>query len=151
MSLPLPGWLLVDAPYSCPPDLALGPKGEALITSNILPTLWRIDPESLAVTVHPLLLDADTDKDVGFSALAYSPQHGAFIAASYAHGSLLENRFAARAGAEDFALRADTGSVWRRRAAARLAVGAEPAGRRVRAHAARRLVRDPRADWRSRR
>ena len=72
VSLPLPGWLLVDAPYSCPPDLALG----------------RIDPESLAVTVHPLLLDADTDKDVGFSALAYSPQHGAFIAASYAHGSL---------------------------------------------------------------
>jgi hypothetical protein len=88
VSVPLPGWLLVDAPYSCPPDLALGPKGEALITSNTLPTLWRIDPESLAVTVHPLVLDADTDKDVGFSALAYSPQHGAFLAASYAHGSL---------------------------------------------------------------
>ena len=88
VSVPLPGWLSVDAPYSCPPDLALGPKGEALITSNTLPTLWRIDPESLAVTVHPLLLDADTNKDVGFSALAYSAQHGAFIAASYAHGSL---------------------------------------------------------------
>ena len=86
--VPLPGWLSVDAPYSCPSDLALGPKGEALITSNTLPTLWRIDPESLAVTVHPLLLDADTDKDVGFSALAYSAQHGAFIAASYVHGSL---------------------------------------------------------------
>jgi len=86
--VPLPGWLSVDAPYSCPPDLALGPKGEALITSNTLPTLWRIDPESLAVTVHPLLLDADTGKDVGFSALAYSAQHGAFIAASYVHGSL---------------------------------------------------------------
>ena len=40
------------------------------------------------MTVHPLVLDADTDKDVGFSALAYSAQHGAFIAASYAHGSL---------------------------------------------------------------
>jgi hypothetical protein len=86
--VPLPGWLSVDAPYSCPSDLALGPKGEALITSNTLPTLWRIDPESLAVTVHPLLLDADTDKDVGFSALAYSAQQGAFIAASYVHGSL---------------------------------------------------------------
>ncbi len=86
--VPLPGWMSVDAPYSCPADLALGPKGEALITSNTLPTLWRIDPESLAVTVHPLLLDADTDKDVGFSALAYSTQHGAFIAASYVHGSL---------------------------------------------------------------
>ena len=88
VSVPLPGWLSVDAPYSCPSDLALGPKGEALVTSNTLPTLWRIDPESLAVTVHPLLLNADTGKDVGFSALAYSAQHGAFIAASYIHGSL---------------------------------------------------------------
>jgi hypothetical protein len=88
VSVRLPGWLSVDAPYSCPSDLALGPKGEALITSNTLPTLWRIDPESLAVTVHPLLLDADTNKDVGFSALAYSAQDGAFIAASYVHGSL---------------------------------------------------------------
>ena len=112
VSVPLPGWLSVDAPYSCPPDLALGPKGEALITSNTLPTLWRIDPESLAVTVHPLLLDADTDKDVGFSALAYSA-----AARSVHRGELrarlaLENRPAARAGAEDLALRADTGSVW---------------------------------------
>lgn len=88
VSVPLPGWLSVDDSWSCPPDLALGPKGEALITSNILPTLWRIDPESLVVTEHPLQLDADTDKDVGFSALAYSAQHGAFIAASYLHGSL---------------------------------------------------------------
>lgn len=84
----LPGWISVDAPYSCLPDLALGPKGEALITSNTLPTLWRIDPDTLAVSVHPLVLDADTDKDVGFSGLAYSPQHGAFLAASYNHGSL---------------------------------------------------------------
>ena len=86
--VPLPGWVTVDAPWSCPPDLALGPKGEALVTSNALPTLWRIDPDTLAVTVHPLALDADTQKDVGFSGLAYSAQHGAFIAASYAHGSL---------------------------------------------------------------
>jgi hypothetical protein len=87
-SVPLPDWVWVEAPYSCPPDLALGPQGEALITSNVLPTLWRVDPASLAVTVHPLRLDADTGKDVGFSALAYSAQHGAFVAASYAHGSL---------------------------------------------------------------
>ncbi len=88
VAVPLPGWLSVGDSWSCPPDLALGPRGEALITSNILPTLWRIDPESLVVTEHPLRLDADTDKDVGFSALAYSAQHGAFIAASYLHGSL---------------------------------------------------------------
>ena len=84
----LPAWQWVDAPYGCLPDLALGPKGEAVITSNILPTLWRIDPETLAVSVHPLVLDADTDKDVGFSGLVYSSGHGAFFAVSDIHGSL---------------------------------------------------------------
>jgi hypothetical protein len=88
VALSLPDWLQVDASYACPADLALGPRGEAIVTSNVLPTLWRIDPDTLAVSVHPLALDADTDKDVGFSALAYSPQHGAFLAASYSHGSL---------------------------------------------------------------
>lgn len=84
----LPGWITVDSPYSCLPDLALGPKGEVIVTSNVLPTLWRIDPATLAVSVHPLVLDADNDKDVGFSGLVYSAQHRAFIAVSYAHGSL---------------------------------------------------------------
>jgi hypothetical protein len=84
----LPGWVTVGAAYGCPPDIALGPRGEALVTSNVVPTLWRIDPETLAVSVHPLALDADDDKDVGFSGLAYSPQHGGFLAASYHHGSL---------------------------------------------------------------
>lgn len=88
ISLPLPSWLWVDTPYACLPDLALGPKGEAVITSNVVPTLWRIDPETLAVSVHPLLLDSDTDKDVGFSGLVYSPEHEAFFAVSDVHGSL---------------------------------------------------------------
>jgi hypothetical protein len=88
VAVPLPGWVSVDTAYGCLPDLALGPKGEAVVTSNIVPTLWRIDPDTLAVSVHPLLLDADTDKDVGFSGIAFSPQHGAFLAASYIHGSL---------------------------------------------------------------
>lgn len=86
--VPLPSWLWVDTPYACLPDLALGPKGEAVITSNVVPTLWRIDPETLAVSVHPLLLDSDTDKDVGFSGLVYSPEHEAFFAVSEVHGSL---------------------------------------------------------------
>ena len=69
----LPGWHWAGAPYSCLPDLALGPKGEAVITSDVVPTLWRIDPETLAVSVHRLALDADTDKDVGFTGLVYAP------------------------------------------------------------------------------
>jgi hypothetical protein len=86
--VPLPDWLWVDAPYGCLPGLALGPKGEAVITSNVVPTLWRIDPETLAVSVHPLLLDSDTDKEVGFSGLVYSSEHEAFFAVSDVHGSL---------------------------------------------------------------
>ena len=88
VAVPLPDWLWVGADYSCLPDLALGPNGEAVVTSNILPTLWRIDPETLAVSVHPLVLDADTDKDVGFSGLVYSTAHHAFFAVSEPHGSL---------------------------------------------------------------
>lgn len=77
----LPGWSYAGAPY-CPPDLAVGPKGEVVVTSNVLQTLWRIDPETFAVTVHPLQLDADMDKDVGFAAVVYSPERAAFIAYS---------------------------------------------------------------------
>ena len=88
IELTLPNWLWVGAPYSCPPDLALGPNGEVVVSSNIVPTLWRIDPETLAVSEHPLVLDADTDKDVGFSGLTYSAGHAAFFAVSGVHGSL---------------------------------------------------------------
>ncbi len=87
-AIALPEWVQVGESYGCMPDLALGPRGEAVVTSNVLPTIWTIDPETLVVTVHPLALDADTDKDVGFSALAYSAEEGAFFALSYAHGSL---------------------------------------------------------------
>lgn len=80
--VPIPGWVSADAAYACPPALALGPKGEALVTSNVLPTVWKIDPETLAVSEHALALDADQDKDVGFSGLVYSSEHAAFFAVS---------------------------------------------------------------------
>jgi hypothetical protein len=79
----LPQWVWAGESYSCPPDLALGPKGEALVTSNVVPTLWRVDPVSFAVTLHPLALDAHTDKDVGFTGLAFSQAQGAFFAVSH--------------------------------------------------------------------
>jgi hypothetical protein len=86
--VPLPGWTWVAEQWSCMPDLALGPRGEAIVTSNILPVLWKIDPDTLAVTEHPLVLDADTDKDVGFSGLTYSAEHDAYFAVSGVQGSL---------------------------------------------------------------
>lgn len=88
VAVPLPGWIWAGAPYGCLPDLALGPRGEVVVTSNVVPTLWRIDPDSLAVTEHALALDADADKDVGFTGLVFSAKHGAYFGASDAHGSL---------------------------------------------------------------
>lgn len=80
----LPQWLWLDDPY-CPygvPDLVLAPDGAAIITSNVVPTLWRIDARTLAVSVHPLRLDADGDRDVGFAAIVYSPDERAYFAYS---------------------------------------------------------------------
>ena len=68
VSVELPGWTYAGAPH-CPPVVALGSAGEILVTSNVIPTLWRIDPATLAVTVHPLTLARDQDKDIGFAAL----------------------------------------------------------------------------------
>ena len=83
----LPGWSWVGEPYGCAPDLAIGPNGEALISSDVQPTLWRVHPGTLEVTRHVLVLDQDQDKDAGFSHLAYSAKHGAFVAVSSFYGS----------------------------------------------------------------
>lgn len=88
VAVTLPGWHWAGAPFGCPPALALGPKGEAIVTSDVLPMLWRVDPETFAVSVHSPALDGDADKDLGFSALTYSAKHGAYFAVSYTHGSL---------------------------------------------------------------
>jgi hypothetical protein len=87
-AIKLPDWKSAGAPYACAPDIAIGPRGEAVVTSNVLPVLWKIDPDSLAVSMHRLQLDADTDKDVGFSGITYSARNGAYFAVSEHHGSL---------------------------------------------------------------
>ena len=86
--LSLPGWLWVAAPWSCPPAAASGPAGEMIVTSNVLPTLWRIDPRTMVVSVHELALDTDTDRDVGFSALVYSAEQRSYFAVSSMKTSL---------------------------------------------------------------
>ena len=83
----LPQWTWAGEAFSCPPDLAVGPKGEALISSNVEPTLWRVDPVSFAVTRHALVLDRDADKDVGFTGLTFTQAQGALYAVSD-HGAL---------------------------------------------------------------
>ena len=88
IAVTLPEWQWAHQPFACAPAVAIGPRGEAVVTSNVLPVLWKIDPETLAVTVHKLQLDADTDKDVGFSGLVYSARDGAYFAVSELHGTL---------------------------------------------------------------
>ena len=88
VAIKLPEWQWAHEPYACPPVVATGPRGEALVTSNVLPVLWKIDPQTLAVSMHRLQLDADSHKDVGFSGLVYSARDGAYFAVSELHGTL---------------------------------------------------------------
>ncbi|MPZ46507.1 MAG: hypothetical protein GEV05_24595 [Betaproteobacteria bacterium] len=88
VEISIPGWQWVDQPDACPPDLAVGPDGEAVITSNVVAVLWRVDPRTLKVSAFELALDADHNKDVGFSRLVYSAEDGDYIAFSDVHGSL---------------------------------------------------------------
>jgi len=85
----LPGWIHFGERFGCPPDLALDPSGAVFVTSNVLPVLWRIDPVQLEVTVLDIALDADHDKDVGFTGLAFAA-NGIFIATNAIHGTLWE-------------------------------------------------------------
>jgi streptogramin lyase len=86
--VPLPDWTYAGPRFGCAPSLAVGPDGEAVVTSDVMPTLWRVDPRTLAVTRHELKLDADNDKDVGFFDLAWEATEGAYFAASTADGAL---------------------------------------------------------------
>lgn len=86
--VPLPDWVYAGPRYGCVPSLAVGPKGEAVVSSDVMPTLWRVDPQTLAVTRHELTLDTDNDKDVGFSELAWVEKEGVYVGASTADRAL---------------------------------------------------------------
>lgn len=88
IAVTLPGWHWAGAPYGSSPDLVVGPQGEAIVTSDVAPVLWRIDPVTLSVSVHPLALEADTGMDVGFARLVYSREHEAYIGVSGQLGSV---------------------------------------------------------------
>jgi len=87
-SLSLPEWIWAGALHSCPPDLALGPEGEVIVSSNVVPVLWRIDPASFRVSAHELAVVEDKGRDVGFSGMTYSVRQGAFLAVNGLDGSL---------------------------------------------------------------
>ena len=84
----LPGWVHAREPYICAPALAVDAQGAVVVTSNVMPVVWRIEPAKAQVTKHELTLDADTDKDLGFTGLTYAPDQGVFFAVSATYGSL---------------------------------------------------------------
>lgn len=84
----LDGWIWAYEPYSCPPDLAVHTDGTAVVSSNVTPVLWRIDPASFKATRHELALDVETGRDVGFSGLAWSAADGELYGANGLDGSL---------------------------------------------------------------
>lgn len=83
----LPNWAVAGEPAICAPDLALTPSGTALVTSNVTPAIFEIDPKKPAVRVHRIALDADDDKDVGFTGLAFDRGGRDLFGVSSLHGS----------------------------------------------------------------
>ena len=66
----LPGWNV--AGFLGLPDMVLDRTGGALISSNIIPMLWRIDPDSFQVTRIGITLQTKENWDVGFTGLAFA-------------------------------------------------------------------------------
>lgn len=80
----LPAWS--RASLACPADLAVDPSGSALVSSNVLTSLVRIDAQSFELTQHDIRLLDKEHWDVGFSALV-SGRDGALFAATSSSGT----------------------------------------------------------------
>ncbi len=76
----LPGLFLAGSDNLCPPDIAFDATGTVFVSSDVLPVIWRVDPERFEVTRIELALDADRDKDIGFTGLSFASD-GIVIAA----------------------------------------------------------------------
>jgi hypothetical protein len=76
----LPGLFLAGSGNLCPPDIAFDATGTVFVSSDVLPVIWRVDPERFEVTRIELALDADRDKDIGFTGLSFASD-GIVIAA----------------------------------------------------------------------
>ena len=80
--VPLNDWVWVGEKYSCPPDIALAPEGDILVTSNVLPVVWRIDRRTLAIKAHKPVLEQDQGRDIGFIGIRWSRNLRAYVALS---------------------------------------------------------------------
>ncbi|MGQ0523563.1 MAG: hypothetical protein ACT4P8_07890 [Betaproteobacteria bacterium] len=64
----LPGWLVVRT--QCMPDLIFDRTGFVLVSSNVMPWIWRIDADTFEMKVHQIRMPGREGLDFGFSTLA---------------------------------------------------------------------------------
>ena len=81
----LPNWSVNGA--VCGPGLALDRSGSAFISSNVQPTLLRIDADSFALKVHEISLEGKEQWEIGFGAIAFNAD-GALYAITSSANSL---------------------------------------------------------------
>lgn len=82
----LPGAFGVAAHGVREPDLAIAPSGDLIVSSNIQPTIWRINASTLQVARQDIALQAEADRDFGFTRLHWS-HDGQLYATSSISGS----------------------------------------------------------------
>ncbi len=68
----LRGWIHVASPGVCAPDLLVDADGTAIVSSNITPDLWRVDPDLGTVTALKVALEPDREREIGFTALRFA-------------------------------------------------------------------------------
>jgi hypothetical protein len=80
--------LMQHSSEHCLPDMTLDHIGNVLISSAMQASLMRVDAQSFEVTQHNFQVDADHNKDFGFSALAFAGRDHTLYAASATTGAL---------------------------------------------------------------
>jgi hypothetical protein len=75
----LPGWIYVTPRFACEPDLLVEATGTVIVSSNIVPNLWRVDPDASTTVELQLVLEPEAGRDLGFTALRFAT-HGALHA-----------------------------------------------------------------------
>ena len=83
----LPELFLAGGDRVCRPDIAFDAAGTVFVSSDVLPVLWRVDPQRFEVTRIEIALETDADKDVGFTGLSFAGD-GIVIAAGTTFASI---------------------------------------------------------------
>lgn len=75
-AVPLAGWIEAVPPHATPPGCVVEARGTVLVSSNIVPELWRIDPATGAVERVSIRLLDQPARDIGFSELELADAGG---------------------------------------------------------------------------